>query len=110
MNKDRLFGPEVRAPGCKSRSPGSDSRRYQMFCEVVSLERGPLNLVSITEELIEWRISCSGSRSSRLTAVGIRCADHATPSILKIGTNFAVHAAGARPVKFACGLKPRSLV
>jgi hypothetical protein len=31
----------------------------------------------------EWKRSGSGSRKSRLTAVGIRCADHATPSIRK---------------------------
>jgi hypothetical protein len=40
-----------------------------------------LSLVSITEELIEWKSSGSGSRKPRLTSVGIRCADHATPSI-----------------------------
>jgi hypothetical protein len=28
-------------------------------------------------------------RKRRLTAVGIRCADHATPSVQKVGTNFA---------------------
>jgi hypothetical protein len=34
--------------------------------------------------------SGSGSREPRLTAVGIRCADHATPSMRKeVGTNFA---------------------
>jgi hypothetical protein len=33
------------------------------------------------EELLEWKSSGSSSRKSRLTAVGIRCADHATPSI-----------------------------
>jgi hypothetical protein len=47
----------------------------------VGLERGPLSLVSITEELLEWKSSGSGSRKPRLTAVGIRCVDHATPSI-----------------------------
>jgi hypothetical protein len=31
-----------------------DSRRYQVFWEVVGLERGPLSLVSLTEEL-RWR-------------------------------------------------------
>jgi hypothetical protein len=46
----------------------------------VGLELGPLSLVSITEELLEWKISGSGSRKSRLTAEGIRCADHTTPS------------------------------
>jgi hypothetical protein len=30
-----------------------DSRRHQIFCEVVGLERGPLSLVSTTEELTE---------------------------------------------------------
>jgi hypothetical protein len=49
----------------------------------VGLERGPLNLVSITEELLEWESSGSGSRKYRLTAVGILCADHATPLYLQ---------------------------
>jgi hypothetical protein len=40
----------------------------------VGLERGPLSLVSVSEELTEWKSSGSGSRKSRLTAVGIRCA------------------------------------
>jgi hypothetical protein len=38
----------------------------------VGLERGPLRLVSITEELLEWKISGSGSRKPRLTAAEIR--------------------------------------
>jgi hypothetical protein len=38
---------------------GFDSRRYQIFWEVVGLERGPLSLVSTTEELLERK--CSGS-------------------------------------------------
>jgi hypothetical protein len=32
---------------------GFDSRRYQMFWEVVGLERGPLSLVMIIEELVQ---------------------------------------------------------
>jgi hypothetical protein len=32
---------------------GFDSRRYQFFLEVVGLERGPLSLVRISEELFE---------------------------------------------------------
>jgi hypothetical protein len=47
----------------------------------VGLERGPLSLVRITEEL--RKSSGSGSRKSRLRAVEIRCADDATPSIRK---------------------------
>jgi hypothetical protein len=32
---------------------GFDSRRYQIFWEVVGLERGPYNLVRIIEELLQ---------------------------------------------------------
>jgi hypothetical protein len=42
----------VRVPGCRSRGPGFDSRRYKIFWGVVGLERGTLSLVSITEELL----------------------------------------------------------
>jgi hypothetical protein len=73
----------VRVPGYRSRDLGFDSRSYQIFWEVVCLERGPLSLVSITEELLEWESRGSGCRKPRLTAVGIRCADHATPSVRK---------------------------
>jgi hypothetical protein len=45
--------------------------------------------VSITEELLEWKSRGSGFRKPRLTAVGICCADHATHSMRKFGTNFA---------------------
>jgi hypothetical protein len=36
--------------------PGFDSRRYQIFWEVVGLERGPLSLMSSIEELFERKI------------------------------------------------------
>jgi hypothetical protein len=36
------------------------NRRYHIFWEVVGLERGPLSLVSTTEELFENKSSCSG--------------------------------------------------
>jgi hypothetical protein len=49
----------------------------------VSLERGPLSLVKIIEELLELRSRGSGLENPSLTAVEIRCADHATPSIRK---------------------------
>jgi hypothetical protein len=39
---------------------GLDSRRYHIFWEVVGLERGPLSLVSTTEELLERKSSGSG--------------------------------------------------
>jgi hypothetical protein len=46
-------------PGYRSRGPGSILGCYQIFREVVGLERGPLSLVSTTEELLERK--CSGS-------------------------------------------------
>jgi hypothetical protein len=36
---------------------GFDSRRYQIFWEVVGLERGPHSLLSTTEELLERKIA-----------------------------------------------------
>jgi hypothetical protein len=48
---DRLCGLVVRVPGCRHRGTGFDFRRYQSFCVAVGLERGPLSLVSINEEL-----------------------------------------------------------
>jgi hypothetical protein len=77
---DRLCGLVVGVRGYKSREPGFESQRYQIFWEVVGLKRGPFSLVRIIEELLELKISGSRSRKPRLTALGIRCADHATPS------------------------------
>jgi hypothetical protein len=37
-----------------------DSRRYEMFWELVGLERGPLSLVSTIEKLLGRKNSCSG--------------------------------------------------
>jgi hypothetical protein len=42
----------VRIPGCRSRGPAFDSRRYKIFWQVVCLEQGPLSLVSTIEELL----------------------------------------------------------
>jgi hypothetical protein len=42
---------------------GFDSRRYQIFWQVVGLERGQLSLVSTTEELLERKISGFGLES-----------------------------------------------
>jgi hypothetical protein len=48
----------------------------------MGLERGPLSLVSTTEELLERKSSGSGLKTE-ITAVGIRHADHVAPSIRK---------------------------
>jgi hypothetical protein len=50
---DHLCGLKV--PGYRSRGPVFDSRHYKK--KVVGLERGPLSLVSTTEELTEWRVA-----------------------------------------------------
>jgi hypothetical protein len=50
---DRLCGLVVGVPGYRSKGPGFDSRRYQIFWEVVGLERGPLSLVRIIAALLE---------------------------------------------------------
>jgi hypothetical protein len=76
MTEDRLCGLVVKVPGYRSIDLVFDSQRYQIFWEVVGLEWVPLSLVRITEELIEWKSSGSTSRKTRLTAVGIRRADH----------------------------------
>jgi hypothetical protein len=79
----RLCGLVVKVPGCRFRDSAFDSWHYQIFSEILGVEQGPLSLVRITEELLERKISGFGSRKSRLMAVGIRYADHATPSIRK---------------------------
>jgi hypothetical protein len=79
---ERLCGLVVRVPVYRSRRPGFDSRRYHIFSEVMGLERGPLSLVSVSEELREWKSSGSGSRKPRLTAVVIRLS-------AKVGSNVA---------------------
>jgi hypothetical protein len=63
QNSDRLCGLVVRLPGYRSRGPGYDSRRYEIFWEVVGLERDPLSLVSTTEELLGRNSSGSGLRT-----------------------------------------------
>jgi hypothetical protein len=57
---DRLCGLVVKAPGYGFGCPWFESRRYQMFWEVVGLERGPLSLVSKIEALLERNSSESG--------------------------------------------------
>jgi hypothetical protein len=58
---------------------GFDSLHYQIFREVVGLERGPLSLVSKTEELLGRKSSGSGLEN--------RHADYATLLSAEVGTN-----------------------
>jgi hypothetical protein len=50
--------------------------------KVVGLERGPLSLVSTTDELLDRKVAAPVYKTEN-TAVGIRHADHVAPSIRK---------------------------
>jgi hypothetical protein len=68
---DFLCGLVVRVPGYRSRGPWFNSRHYQIFWEVLGLERGPLNLMSTTEELL--------GRNSSGSSLAIREYGHRDP-------------------------------
>jgi hypothetical protein len=55
MRVDSLCGLVVRVIDYRSRGPAFDSRALQK--KVVSLERGPLSLVSTTEELLDRKVA-----------------------------------------------------
>jgi hypothetical protein len=57
---DHLCGVVVKSSWLQIQRSGFDSRRYQIFWEVVGLELGSLSLVSTTEELLGGKSSCSG--------------------------------------------------
>jgi hypothetical protein len=61
--------------------PEFDSRHYQKK-KLVGLERGPLSLVSTTDELLDRKVAAPVYKTQN-TAVGIRHADHVAPSIRK---------------------------
>jgi hypothetical protein len=56
-------GHVIRVSGYSSGGPGFDSRALQRKKKVVGLERGPLSLVSTTEELLGRNSSRSGLES-----------------------------------------------
>jgi hypothetical protein len=65
-----------------------DSRRYQIFWEVVGLERGPLSLVITIEELLERKSRGSGLKSREYGLRGSAAHTTQHPSIRE-SRNFA---------------------
>jgi hypothetical protein len=70
----------VRVLGYRSAGPGSI--RGTTRKKVVGLERGPLSLVSTTEELLNRKVATPVYKTEN-TAVGIRHADFLAPSLRK---------------------------
>jgi hypothetical protein len=54
----------------------------------MGLGRGPLSLVSTTEELLDRKVAAPVQKTEN-TAVGIRHADHVAPLSAKVGNHFA---------------------
>jgi hypothetical protein len=110
LDADRLCGLVVRVPTYIFRGPGFDSRRYQIFWEIVGLERGSFSLVKITEEQLEWKSSGSG-QESRINNRGdpLRWPrDTLYPQ--KGGTNFANKQRSLGRYSSLAYYRPRSLV
>jgi hypothetical protein len=84
---DRLCGLVVRVLGYRSGGPGSIPGTTRKK-KVVGLERGPLSLLSTTEELLDRKVAAPVYKTKN-TAVGICHADHVAPSIRKVGNHFA---------------------
>jgi hypothetical protein len=99
FRKTERFGSNICFPfqvWCRDQSSwlqiqrsGFDSQFYQIFWEVVGLERGPLSLVSATEELLGRKSSGSGP--------GSRECGHRDPSCWPRGTLYLLKLTVASP-------------
>jgi hypothetical protein len=54
---DNYIGLVVTVSGYRSRDPGFDSLRFQIFLEAAGLDRSPLSLERTTEELFEGKVA-----------------------------------------------------
>jgi hypothetical protein len=85
---DRLCGLVIRISGYGS-NPKFDSRHYQIFREVVGLERSPLSLVSTIEELLGRKSSGSRLENREYGRRGPSRWPHGSLYPQKVGTNLA---------------------
>jgi hypothetical protein len=83
----------VRVLDYRCRGPGFDSRALKNM----GLERGPLSLVSTTEELLDRKVAAPVQKAENI-AVGIHHADHVAHSIRKSWQSLRPQAAVARSV------------
>jgi hypothetical protein len=88
LNLDHLCGLAVRVLGYRSTGSGSIPSTTIFCWEVAGLERGPLSLVSTTEELL-GRKSGSGLEIREYNRRDTSRWPRGTPLSTKIGTNFA---------------------
>jgi hypothetical protein len=95
MWSDRLCGLVVRVLGYRFGGPGLIPGTLRK--KVVGLERGPLGLVSTTEELLDRKVAAPVYKTEN-TAVGIRHDDHVAPSVRKSWQSLRRQAAVARSV------------
>jgi hypothetical protein len=68
---------------------GFNSRRYHIFWEVVGLERGPLSIVSTTEELLGRKSSGSGVETQEYGCRNPSCWPRGTLYPQKVDSNFS---------------------
>jgi hypothetical protein len=92
---DCLCGLVVRVLGYRSGGPGSIPGTTKK--KVVGLKRGPLSLVSTTEELLDRKVAAPVQKTEN-TAVGTRHADHVAPFIRRSWQLLRREAAVARSV------------
>jgi hypothetical protein len=93
---DGYIWSHIQSSWLQIRRPGFDSRHYRKK-KVVGLERGPLSIVSTTEELLDRKVAAPVWKTEN-TAVGIHHADHVAPSIRKSWQSLRRQAAVSRSV------------